>query len=132
VILVVDNSLGTIFKITSFGESHGDLVGIIVDGVPAGIELDLGYIQKELDIRKPGQSYLTTSRTEKDKVKMLSGIFKNKTTGAPVCLIIKNEDKDSTEYEKFKNLLRPSHVDFTALKKYRLYCHEKIWWSFRL
>ncbi|MHA2390790.1 MAG: chorismate synthase [Promethearchaeota archaeon] len=115
---MVDNSLGTIFKITSFGESHGDLVGIIVDGVPAGIELDLGYIQKELDIRKPGQSYLTTSRTEKDKVKMLSGIFKNKTTGAPVCLIIKNEDKDSTEYEKFKNFLRPSHVDYTAMKKY--------------
>ncbi|MFX1323585.1 MAG: chorismate synthase [Promethearchaeota archaeon] len=115
---MVDNSLGTIFKITSFGESHGDLVGIIVDGVPAGIELNLGLIQKELETRKPGQSNLTTSRTEKDKVDLLSGVFKNKTTGAPICLIIKNEDIDSIEYEKNRNYLRPSHVDYTALKKY--------------
>lgn len=118
VIFLVDNSLGTIFKITSFGESHGDLVGIIIDGVPAGIELNLGLIQKELEIRKPGQSQLTTSRKEKDKVEVLSGVFRNKTTGAPICLVIKNEDIDSTEYEKNRNYLRPSHVDYTALKKY--------------
>jgi chorismate synthase len=118
VILVVDNSLGTLFKITSFGESHGDLIGIIIDGTPAGIELDLEYIQKQLDMRKPGQSHLTTSRKEEDKVKVLSGIFNNKSTGAPICLIIKNEDINSSEYEKFKNYLRPSHIDYTALKKY--------------
>ncbi|MHA2035580.1 MAG: chorismate synthase [Promethearchaeota archaeon] len=115
---MVDNSLGTLFKITSFGESHGDIIGIILDGTPAGLELDLEYIQKQLDMRKPGQSHLTTSRKEEDKVKVLSGIFNNKTTGAPICLIIENEDKDSSEYEKFKNYLRPSHIDYTALKKY--------------
>ena len=117
-ILVVDNSLGTLFKITSFGESHGNLIGIIIDGTPAGFELNLEYVQKQLDMRKPGQSHLTTSRKEEDKVKILSGIFSNKSTGAPICLIIKNEDTDSSEYEKFKKYLRPSHIDYTALKKY--------------
>ncbi len=115
---MVDNSLGTLFKLTSFGESHGDVIGIIIDGTPAGIELDLDNIQKQMDMRKPGQSHLTTSRKEEDKVKVLSGIFNNKTTGAPICLIIKNEDRDSSEYEKFRNYLRPSHIDYTALKKY--------------
>jgi len=118
VILIVDNSLGTLFKMTSFGESHGDLIGVILDGTPAGFEVDLEHIQKQLDLRKPGQSHLTTSRKEEDKVKILSGIFNKKSTGAPICLIIENEDKDSTEYEKFKNYLRPSHIDYSALKKY--------------
>ncbi len=113
-----DNTLGTLFKITSFGESHGHLVGIIVDGVPSGLELDLDFIQSELDKRRPGQSDLTTSRLESDKVKVLSGIFNNKTTGAPICLIIENKDMDSSKYEKFKKLLRPSQVDYSALKKY--------------
>ena len=117
-ILVVDNSLGTLFKITSFGESHGKLIGIIVDGTPAGIELNLEFIQKELDMRRPGQSDLTTPRKETDKVKIVSGIFNKKTTGAPICLYIKNKDIDSSEYEKFKNFLRPSHVDYSVLKKY--------------
>ncbi len=118
---MVDNSLGTLFKMTSFGESHGYLIGIIIDGTPAGFELDIELIQKELDLRKPGQSHLTTSRIEKDKVKILSGIFNKKSTGAPICLIIENEDKNSSEYEKFKNYLRPSHVDYSALKKYKGY-----------
>ena len=118
-ILVVDNSLGTLFKMTSFGESHGDLIGIIIDGTPAGLELNLEDIQKQLDMRKPGQSHLTTSRKEEDKVKILSGIFNNKSTGAPICLVIENEDKDSSVYEKFKKYLRPSHIDYTALKKYK-------------
>lgn len=117
-ILVVDNSLGTLFKITSFGESHGDLIGIIVDGTPAGFELNLEFIQKQLDMRKPGQSHLSTSRKEEDKIKVLSGIFNNKSTGSPICLIIKNKDVNSSEYEEFKNYLRPSHIDYTALKKY--------------
>ncbi|UCD00468.1 MAG: chorismate synthase [Promethearchaeota archaeon] len=114
----MDNSFGNIFRITSFGESHGDLVGIIVDGVPAGLELDLEYIQNELNKRKPGQSSLTTTRLEEDRVKLLSGLFDNRTTGAPICLIIENKDFNSSIYEKYKNFLRPSHVDYTALKKY--------------
>ncbi|MHA2180112.1 MAG: chorismate synthase [Promethearchaeota archaeon] len=115
---MVDNSLGTLFKITSFGESHGDLIGIIIDGIPAGFELDLEFIQRQLDMRKPGQSHLTTSRKEEDKVRVFAGIFNNKSTGGPICLIIKNEDVNSSEYEKFRNFLRPSHADYTALKKY--------------
>ncbi|MFX0041811.1 MAG: chorismate synthase [Candidatus Hodarchaeota archaeon] len=113
-----ENTFGERFKIISFGESHGDLVGIIVDGVPAGLDFDENYIQYELDMRQPGQSILTTTRKEKDKVKVLSGIFNNKTTGAPICLVIENEDIDSSNYIKYKNILRPSHVDFTILKKY--------------
>lgn len=114
----MDNSFGTIFRITSFGESHGDVVGIIVDGVPAGLEFDLDFIQSELDRRKPGQSHLTTTRLEEDRVNVLSGIFNNKTTGAPICMIIENKDIDSSIYEKYKHFLRPSHVDFSTLKKY--------------
>jgi len=112
------NSLGNIFRITSFGESHGELIGIILDGCPAGLKLDVGSIQSELDKRRPGQSDLTTQRTEKDKVKVLSGIFNEYTTGAPICLIIENKDVDSSKYEKIKDILRPSHADFTRLKKY--------------
>jgi chorismate synthase len=118
VILVVDNTFGTIFTITSFGESHGNLIGIVIDGIPAGIALDFDLIQKELDMRRPGQSDLTTPRNEKDEVKIVSGIFNNMTTGAPVCLYIENKDINSSEYEKFKNILRPSHVDYSVLKKY--------------
>ncbi len=114
----MDNSFGTIFRITSFGESHGDVLGIILDGVPAGLNFDLEVIQDELDKRRPGQSYLTTTRFEKDRAKVLSGVFNNKTTGAPICLIIENKDIDSSNYEKYKQFLRPSHVDFSALKRY--------------
>lgn len=113
-----DNTFGTIFKITSFGESHGNLVGVIVDGIPAGLDFDLDYIQKELDKRRPGQSHITTSRSESDKAELLSGVFKNKTTGAPICLIVKNEDMDPSKYEKYKDFLRPSQIDYSALKKY--------------
>lgn len=117
-IKIMDNSFGTIFRITSFGESHGELVGIILDGVPAGLNFDLDFIQNELDSRKPGQSHITTDRFEEDQVKVLSGIFNNKTTGAPICLVIENKDIDSSLYTKYKNYLRPSHVDYTALTKY--------------
>jgi len=114
----MDNSFGTIFRITSFGESHGEIVGIILDGVPAGLNFDLDFIQNELNRRKPGQSFVTTNRLEQDRVSVLSGIFNNKTTGAPICLLIENKDMDSALYSKYKNLLRPSHVDYTALTKY--------------
>jgi chorismate synthase len=113
-----DNSFGTRFKVTSFGESHGKLVGIIIDGVPAGFDFDLAFIQNELNKRRPSQSDLTTSRSESDKAKVLSGVFNNKTTGAPICLIVENIDVDSSKYEEFKKYLRPSQVDYTALKKY--------------
>ncbi len=114
----MDNSIGSLFKITSFGESHGDLVGIILDGVPAGLDIDLDLLQDELNKRRPGQSKLSTPRLEKDQVQVLSGVFDGKTTGAPICLIIENNDKDSAIYRKFKNFLRPSHIDYSALKKY--------------
>ncbi len=114
----MDNTFGTIFRITSFGESHGEIVGIILDGVPAGLNFDLDFIQNELNRRKPGQSFVTTNRLEQDRVRVLSGIFNNKTTGAPICLLIENKDIDSSIYTKYKNYLRPSHVDYTALTKY--------------
>jgi len=113
-----DNTFGKIFKITSFGESHGMLVGVIIDGAPAGLEFDLDIVQRELDKRRPGQSHLTTSRAELDKAEVLSGIFNNKTTGAPICLIIKNEDVDSSKYEQFKDTLRPSQVDYVLSQKF--------------
>ncbi|MFW9937673.1 MAG: chorismate synthase [Candidatus Thorarchaeota archaeon] len=113
-----DNSFGTIFKITSFGESHGKLIGIIIDGAPAGLDFNLGFIQEQLNMRKSGQSILTSPRLESDEAELLSGVFNGKTTGAPICLIIKNEDIDSSKYEKLKSLLRPSQIDFTALKKF--------------
>jgi len=113
-----DNTLGNKFKITSFGESHGDVVGIVIDGVPAGLKMNLNFIQSELEKRRPGQSNATTSRSEPDQAKILSGVFNNKTTGAPITIIIENKDVDSSKYEKFKNFLRPSQVDYSALKKY--------------
>ncbi|MFW9948826.1 MAG: chorismate synthase [Candidatus Thorarchaeota archaeon] len=113
-----DNTFGIKFKITSFGESHGKVVGVVIDGSPAGLKLDLNFIQSELDKRKPGQSKLSTTRKEPDKVEILSGIFNDRTTGAPICLIIKNQDLDSSKYEKYRDFLRPSHVDYVILQKY--------------
>jgi len=95
---MADNSFGRYFTITSFGESHGQVVGIIIDGVPAGIELNLKLIQNEMDRRRPEQSKVTTERKESDKVQVLSGVFQDKTTGAPICMIIKNKDIDSSKY----------------------------------
>ena len=112
------NIFGKLFKITSFGESHGEVVGIIIDGVPSGIHIDMEFIQSELNKRKPGQSKVVTDRNESDKAKILSGVFKKKTTGAPICIIIENKDIDSSKYEKYKDFLRPSHIDYSALKRY--------------
>ena len=117
-VIMGNNTLGTKFQISSFGESHGKVIGVLIDGTPAGLNFDLNFIQNELDKRKPGQSHVTTPRKESDKVEVLSGIFNEKTTGAPICLIIKNQSFDSTKYEKFKDLLRPSHVDYVLIKKY--------------
>lgn len=112
------NTFGNIFRLTSFGESHGQAIGGVVDGCPAGLEIDLKLIQKELNRRRPGQSGITTSRKESDKVEFLSGIFEGKTTGAPIGFIVKNKNHFSADYEHLKNLFRPSHADFTYQHKY--------------
>ncbi|MDD5571377.1 MAG: chorismate synthase [Bacteroidales bacterium] len=112
------NTFGKIFKLTTFGESHGAAVGGVVDGCPSNFKLDFNLIQKELDRRKPGQSSITTQRKETDKVEFLSGIFEGKTTGAPIGFIIKNENQNPKDYENLKNLFRPSHADYTYQKKF--------------
>ena len=112
------NSIGRLFTITSFGESHGRCVGIVIDGCPAGLPVTEEDIQREVDKRKPGISMASTGRVEDDKVEILSGIFNGRTTGAPVCLLIWNKDIDSSEYEKIRFLPRPGHADYTAFMKY--------------
>lgn len=112
------NSFGKIFSYTTFGESHGEAIGVIVDGVPPGLKLTEKDIQKDLDRRRPGQSIVTTQRIEKDKVQILSGVFNGKTTGAPIGMLIYNKDIKSKDYSKLKNLYRPGHADFTYDKKY--------------
>lgn len=112
------NTFGKIFKITTFGESHGSAIGVVVDGVPAGMPLSEADVQRELDRRRPGQSILTTPRKEKDKVEILSGVFKGKTTGAPICMFVRNLDVDSKPYEKIRTKPRPGHADLTYWLKY--------------
>ena len=114
----MSNSLGRLFRITSFGESHGRCVGVVVDGCPAGLKLAEGDIQRELDRRRPGQSPLTTSRAEVDRVEIMSGIFNGFTTGAPICMLVWNKAADSTEYERRRWTPRPSHADYPAHVKY--------------
>lgn len=115
---MVGSILGERFVAMSFGESHGRCVGIIVDGCPAGLPLNESDIQVRLDLRRPGQSILTTQRKEEDRVEILSGIFDGFTTGAPICMLIWNHDPDSKPYEKIKNIPRPGHADYPALVKY--------------
>lgn len=112
------NSFGQVFTLTTFGESHGEAIGGIIDGCPANLTLDLAFIQNELDRRKPGQSHITTQRKESDTVKFLSGIFEGKTTGTPIGFIIENENQKSNDYHHLKDNFRPSHADFTYEKKY--------------
>jgi len=112
------NSFGNLFTITSFGESHGGCIGVIVDGCPAGLPLALPDIQREVDRRKPGGSLASTDRREKDKVEILSGVLGGLATGAPICLLIRNEDVDDSDYEKIRYMLRPGHADYSAFVKY--------------
>ena len=114
------NSFGTVFKLTTFGESHGIAIGGIIDGCPAGLNIDFDFIQNELNKRKPGQSQITTQRQEDDTVEFLSGIFEGTTTGTPIGFIIKNKDQQSSDYSHLKNSYRPSHADFTYEKKFGL------------
>lgn len=112
------NTIGTLFSVTTFGESHGPAIGCIVDGCPPGMSLTEEDIQPFLDKRKPGQSKYTTQRREDDKVQILSGVFEGKTTGAPIALLIQNTDQRSSDYEEIKNLFRPGHADYTYHHKY--------------
>ncbi|EJW95127.1 chorismate synthase [gut metagenome] len=112
------NSFGNIFRLTSFGESHGKGIGGVVDGFPSGICIDMDFIQKELNKRRPGQSTLTTARQEPDKVEFLSGIFEGKSTGCPIGFIVWNQNQHSNDYNNLKDVYRPSHADYTYTVKY--------------
>ncbi|TNF46480.1 MAG: chorismate synthase [Bacteroidetes bacterium] len=118
------SSFGSIFRLTSFGESHGLAIGGVVDGVPAGIRIDLEKIQIDLDKRKPGQSKLVTQRKESDTVQLLSGLLDGVTTGTPIGFIIKNEDQHSSDYDHLKDAYRPSHADYTYQQKYGIRDHR--------
>ncbi len=112
------NTFGTHLRITTFGESHGRAIGVVLDGVKPGLPIDTVYIQRELDRRRPGQSKVTTARKEADQVEILSGVFEGKTTGTPICMVIWNKDQQPKAYEKIKDMFRPGHAGFTYLAKY--------------
>lgn len=118
------NSFGKLFKITTFGESHGVAIGVIIDGCPAGLAIDLDFVQSELDKRKPGQSKITTQRKESDTVQVLSGIFEGKSTGTPIALLINNEDQRSKDYGHNIDVYRPSHADYVYDAKYGIRDHR--------
>lgn len=112
------NTFGNIFRLTSYGESHGPAVGGVIDGCPAGITVDYDFIQSELNRRRPGQSRITTPRKEDDEVEFLSGIHEEKTTGTPIGFIVRNKNQHSSDYDNLKDLYRPSHADYTYSQKY--------------
>ena len=116
--IIMRNTFGNIFTLTTFGESHGPAVGGVVDGMPAGILIDQEFIQSELNRRRPGQSAITTSRQEADQVELLSGIFEGRSTGCPIGFIVRNQNQHSQDYENLRTLFRPSHADFTYYNKY--------------
>lgn len=118
------NSYGTLFKISTFGESHGLAIGVVIDGCPAGLAIDEAFIQTELSRRKPGQSKITTQRKEDDTFKILSGVFEGKSTGTPIAIVIENQDQRSKDYGHIENTFRPSHADFTYQEKYGIRDHR--------
>lgn len=118
------NTFGQIFRLTTFGESHGEAIGGVVDGMPAGIDIDLEFIQQELNRRRPGQSKITTSRQEADQVELLSGVFEGKSTGCPIGFIVRNTNQHSQDYENMRCLFRPSHADYTYYNKYGIRDHR--------
>jgi len=118
------NTFGQIFRLTTFGESHGEAIGGVVDGMPAGIKIDLAFIQQELNRRRPGQSAITTSRQEPDQVELLSGVFEGKTTGCPIGFMVRNTNQHSGDYDNMRQLFRPSHADYTYQQKYGLRDHR--------
>lgn len=118
---MASNSFGTIFKITTWGESHGKAIGVVIDGCPAGLEIEEKEINEALALRAPGRNPYTSPRTEGDRGEILSGVFEGHTTGAPICILIPNKDVDSSKYEPIKDKLRPGHANFTYLEKYGIF-----------
>lgn len=118
------NTFGNIFRLTTFGESHGAGIGGVIDGMPAGIDVDLGFIQGELARRRPGQNRLTTARKEEDIVEILSGVFEGRTTGCPIGFLVRNTNQHSSDYENMRKLFRPSHADYTYTAKYGIRDHR--------
>ncbi len=118
------NTFGRIYRLTTFGESHGSGIGGIIDGFPPGVEVDLDFVQSELNRRRPGQSALTTARREGDRVEFLSGLFEGRSTGCPIGFLIRNENQHSSDYENLRNLFRPSHADYTYQAKYGIRDHR--------
>lgn len=118
------NTFGHIFTLTSFGESHGAAIGGVVDGFPAGIDIDMDFIQSELDRRRPGQSCITTDRNEADRVELLSGVFEGKSTGCPIGFIVRNSNQHSSDYDNMRDTFRPSHADYTYYNKYGIRDHR--------
>jgi chorismate synthase len=118
---MASNSFGNIFRITTWGESHGKAIGVVIDGCPAGLEINEQEINDALALRAPGKSTYTTPRTESDTAEIFSGVFEGKTTGAPISIIIRNKDADSSKYEPIKDLLRPGHANYTYLEKYGIF-----------
>ena len=119
----MSNTFGHIFRLTSFGESHGPGVGGVIDGFPSGIGIDMDFIQHELDRRRPGQSSITTPRKEADRVELLSGVFEGQSTGCPIGFLVRNTNQHSNDYDNIRNLFRPSHADFTYTRKYGIRDH---------
>lgn len=115
------NAFGNIFRITTFGESHGKAIGVVIDGCPAGLEISEEEVNGDLALRAPGKSPYTTPRKESDFGEILSGIFEGKTTGAPICILIRNKDQDSSKYTPIKDLLRPGHANYTYIQKYGIF-----------
>ena len=112
------NTFGTLLRLTTFGESHGPAIGGVIDGYPAGIDIDIDFIQSELDRRRPGQSAITTARDEADRVELLSGVFEGKSTGCPIGFIVRNANQRSADYDEMRTVFRPSHADYTYTYKY--------------
>lgn len=120
----MENTFGNIFRLTSFGESHGEAVGGVVDGMPAGVEIDVEFIRSELRRRRPGQSLITTARKEPDEVELLSGVFEGRSTGAPIGFIVRNTNQHSNDYDNLRDVFRPSHADYTYYEKYGVRDHR--------
>lgn len=118
------NSFGNLFRLTTFGESHGAAIGGVVDGMPSGVAIDEAFIQSELDRRRPGQSSITTPRDEKDKVKLLSGVFRGQSTGTPIGFVVENTNQHSGDYDNIAAVFRPSHADYTYYSKYGIRDHR--------
>ncbi len=121
---MASNSFGNIFKITTWGESHGKAIGVVIDGCPAGIELNIEDVNSALEKRSPGRNIYTSPRAESDRAEIYSGVFENKTTGAPISIIIPNKDYDSSKYEPIKYLYRPGHANYSYLKKYGIFDYK--------